>query len=122
MGKRIICAGLLFAAVGCGVSQAKLDEAKSMIQQGLETWKKGGKPADLRSGSRPVEFHEAMWNSGDKLLSYELNDPTYHSREDVIRCEARLTVRTRGGRQKTENILYEVKFGSPVKIMNNPMP
>jgi hypothetical protein len=119
---RIICAALVLGAAGCGVSQAKLDEAKSSVQEGLEVWKKGGKPADLTALPRPIEFHEGLWRAGARLLSYEMGRATYHDREKVIRCEARLTVREPGGRQKTESVVYDVKLESPVKVINNPMP
>ena len=119
---RIACVALLFGAAGCGPSQAQLDEARSSVQEGLEVWKKGGKPADLTALARPLEFHEGLWKSGATLLSYEMGQATYHSRDKVIRCEARLTVRERSGRQKTENVAYDVKLESPVKIVNNPMP
>jgi hypothetical protein len=118
---RIICAALLLCA-GCGVSRAKLDEARSSVQEGLEAWKKGGKPADLMALARPIEFHEGLWSAGAKLLSYEMGQAAYHDREKVIRCEARLTVREPSGRQKTESVIYDVKLESPVKVINNPMP
>jgi hypothetical protein len=120
--RRVACAALLLIAVGCGVSQAELREAKSALEEGLEVWKKGGKPADLTALPRPVELHEAMWSAGTKLLSYEVGTCTYQDREKVIRCEARLTVRDRKGKQKTENVVYDIKLGPPVKIINNPMP
>jgi len=120
--QRIICAALALTAVGCGVSQARLDEAESLVREGLETWKKGGKPADLMALARPVEFHEAMWNAGETLLSYETARAAYHDRAKVIRCEARLTVRNRRGKQKTESVAYDVDLGPPAKVINNPMP
>ena len=79
-------------------------------------------PADLKARPRPIEFHEAMWNAGETLLSFETGRASYHNRDRVIRCEARLTVRDRRGQEKTENVVYDVKLDSPVKIMNNPMP
>src|SRR4051812_35310844 len=120
--QRIICAALVLSAAGCGLSQAKLNEANSFVREGLEVWKKGGKPADLMALARPIEFHEAMWNAGEALLSYEMGRAAYHDREKVIRCEARLTVRNRKGKQRTENVVYDVNLESPVKIINNPMP
>jgi hypothetical protein len=119
---RIICAALLVGAVGCGASRAQLDEAKSSVQEGLEAWKKGGKPADLAALAKPVEFHDGLWSAGATLLNYEMGQVTYHRGEKVIRCEARVLVRERNGRQKTESVVYDVKLGSPVKVINNPMP
>jgi hypothetical protein len=119
---RVLCATLLLGAIGCGASQAQLDEAKSFVQEGLEVWKKGGKPADLAALAKPIEFHDGVWSAGATLLNYEMGQATYHRGEKVIRCEARVTVRERTGRQKTETVVYDVKLESPVKVINNPMP
>src|SRR5262245_61611683 len=119
--QRIICAALALTTAGCGVSQSRLDEAEALVREGLEAWKKGDKPADLRALARPVEFHEAMWNAGETLLSYETARAAYHDRAKVIRCEARLKVRNRRGKQKTETVVYDVDPGPPAKVVNNPM-
>lgn len=118
-----ICTAVaLVAAAGCGFPQAKLDEAKGAVQEGLETWKKGGKPADLLSLSRPVEFNEVAWSDGLALVAYEVGKTTYSDRDKVVRCEAKLTLRNRKGKQRVENVVYDVKLESPIKVMNNPMP
>ncbi len=117
-----LCLFLVLGAVGCGMSQARLDEARARLQDSLEVWKKGGKPTELVSQAQPVEFYEQMWNSGEKLLDYEIARVTYQDRDKVFRCEVRLTVRTRKGKTKTENLIYDVYQGTPTKIVNNPMP
>jgi hypothetical protein len=107
---------------GCGFPSAKLDEAKGHVQHALEVWQKGGKPDELKSHSPPVEFHEAMWNAGEKLVSFELGAARYVETAEVVRCEARLTVRNRRGKERTEAVVYDVTLASPVKVVNNPMP
>ena len=115
---------LLFslAAVGCGVSQAQLDKAKSLVEQGLEEWKKGGSPGNLKALPVPIEFYETAWSGSEALTSYEVKPATYHAPEKVIRCAAKLVLRNKRGKDRTENVVYDVILGPPAKINNNPMP
>jgi hypothetical protein len=63
-----------------------------------------------------------MWNSGEKLTNFELGTARYIDTAEVVRCEARLTIRNRQGKERTETVLYDVTLGPPVKVVNNPMP
>ena len=119
--RRVIGVALLLVA-GCGFPAAKLDEARGHVQHALEVWQKGGKPDELKSLSPPVEFHEAMWKSGEKLVNFELGAARHIDTAEVVRCEARLTVRNRKGKDRTETVVYDVTLDSPVKVVNNPMP
>jgi hypothetical protein len=113
---------VLVLVAGCGFPAAKRDEAQRYVRHALEAWQKGGKPDELKSLSPPVEFHEAMWNSGEKLVNFELGAAGYVETAQVVRCEARLTVRNRKGKDRTENAIYDVTLGPPVRVVNNPMP
>jgi hypothetical protein len=122
MGIRRVIGVALLLVVGCGFPTAKLDEARGHVQHALEVWQKGSKPDELKSASPPVEFHEAMWNSGEKLISFEMGAARYVDTAEVVRCEVRLTVRNRKGKDRTETVVYDVTLGPPVKVVNNPMP
>ncbi|HZV03687.1 MAG TPA: hypothetical protein VE999_01225 [Gemmataceae bacterium] len=122
MGARWVFGVTLVFLVGCGSPSARLEEAKEYVQQALEVWKKGGKPDELNSLTPPIDFHEAMWNAGEKLVSFEVGAVRYIDKAKVVRCETRLTVRNRKGKERTEAVVYDVTLGSPVKIVNNPMP
>ncbi len=122
MGNRWLIGVALVAVAGCGFPSAKLEEAKRHVQQALEVWKKGGTPDELTSQALPVEFHEVMWSNGEKLVNYELGAVRYIDKDKVVRCETRLTVRNRMGKERTETVVYDVSLASPVKIVNNPMP
>lgn len=114
--------GLLLLA-GCGFSAAKLEEAKGYVQQALEHWQAGGKPQDLASRSPPIEFHEAMWNAGEKLVTFEIGAVRDIAADRVVRCETRLTLRGRNGKERTQTVIFDVLSVAPnVKIVNNPMP
>lgn len=112
---------LVFIA-GCGFPAAKQEEAKGHVLRGLEVWKSGGKPDDLKSQATPVEFNEALWNNGEKLVSFEMGSARYVDAAQVVRCEVKLTVQKGKAKARTENATYDVTFGPSVKIINNPMP
>ncbi len=122
MGKRCVVGVALLVIAGCGFPAAKLDEAKGHVQTALETWQKGGKPDDLLSATPPVEFHEAMWKGGEKLMAFEMGEVRYVDSAQAVRCDVKLTVRGRNGRDRTENAVYDVTLGPPVKVVNNIMP
>ena len=122
MGTRWVTRVALVIVAGCGFPAAKLDEARGHVQHALEVWQKGGKPDELKSLPRPVEFHEAMWNSREKLVNFEVGAARYIDATKVVRCETRLTVRNRKGKERTETVAFDVTLGPPVKVVNNPMP
>lgn len=122
MGNRWVIGVALVFLAGCGFPTAKLDEAKGYVQQALEVWKNGGKPEELKSRTPPIEFHEVMWNAGEKLVNFEVGIVRYVDTDKVVRCETRLTVRNRRGKERTEAVIFDVSLTSPVKIVNNPMP
>lgn len=122
MGTRTVFGVMVVLIAGCGYPQAKLDEARSHVQKSLEVWQSGGKPDDLKSLAPSVEFHEALWNAGEKLTSFEVGAVRHVASDDVVRCDVRISVRNRKGKSRTENVTYDVALGPPVKIVNNPMP
>lgn len=113
----VIAVPLVFVA-GCGFPAAKVDEAQGHVKAGLDKWQAGGKPEELK----PVEFHEALWIAGEKLVSFEMGTAKYAEAAQAVRCEVKLTIRNKKGKERTENVVYDVTLGPPVKVMNNPMP
>lgn len=117
----LVVVPVVFVA-GCGFPTAKLDEAKGQVQRALEVWQSGGKPDALAAQSPPVEFHEVLWKNGEKLVQFEMGAARYVDADAVVRCDVKLTVRNRAGKERTENVVYDVTLGPPVKVVNNPMP
>jgi len=122
MDRRLVFGAALVLVAGCGFHGAKETEAKGHVQTALELWQSGGKPGELKSASPPVEFNEAMWNAGEKLVSFEVGTAKYVDAAAGVRCEVRLTVRDRKGKDRTETVYYDVTLGPTVKVVNNPMP
>jgi hypothetical protein len=113
----VVAVPLAFVA-GCGFPAAKVDEAKGHVKAALDKWQAGGKPDELK----PVEFNEAMWNAGEKLVSFEMGAAKYAEGAQAVRCEVTLTVRNKKGKERTENVTYDVTLGPPLKVVNNVMP
>jgi hypothetical protein len=122
MNRRWAMAIPLAFVVGCGFPAAKVEEAKGHVKAALDKWQAGGKPDELKAQPTPVEFHEAIWNAGEKLVSFELGAAKYIDSAQAVRCEVKLTVRNKRGKERTEIALYDVTLGPPVKVVNNVMP
>ncbi len=113
----VVAVPLLLVA-GCGFNGAKVDEAKGHVKAALDKWQAGGKPDELK----PVEFNEAMWNAGEKLVSFEMGTAKYVDSVQAVRCEVKLTVQKGKAKARTETVTYDVTFGPTVKVVNNVMP
>lgn len=112
----------LVCVAGCGFPAAKVDEAKGHVRAALDKWQAGGKADELKTASPPIEFHEGMWNAGEKLVSFEMGAAKYVDAAQAVRCEVKLTVRGKNNKTRTENVVYDVTLGPPVKVVNNVMP
>ncbi|MFY7953350.1 MAG: hypothetical protein ACOVT5_12665 [Armatimonadaceae bacterium] len=108
----------LVCVAGCGFPAAKVDEAKGHVKAALDKWQAGGKPDELK----PVEFNEALWNAGEKLVSFEMGEARYVDSAQAVRCQVTLTLQKGKAKPRTENAVYDVNFGPTVKVVNNPMP
>lgn len=123
MDRRWFLAMPLIFAAGCGgFSAGQKDEAKGYVQMALDKWKAGGSPDDLKAQATPIEFYEAWWTDGQKLVSYEIGEVTADNAEQVVRVNVSLTVQKGKAKPRTETAYYDVSFGPPVKVVNNPMP
>ena len=122
MDRRWMIGVALVSVAGCGFPEAKVNEAKGHVQRALEVWQKDGKPDELKSLAPPVEFHEVLWKAGEKLVAFEMGTAQYVDAAQAVRCDVRLTLRNRKGKERTENVAYDVTLGPTVKVVNNPMP
>jgi hypothetical protein len=122
MNRRWWLSVILVGFVGCGFPSAKVDEAKGHVQTSLEVWKSGGKPDELASKTPPIEFNEALWTGGEKLVSFEMGKASYVDAAAVVRCEVKLKLRNKKGKERTEQVNYDVTLTPAVKVVFNPMP
>lgn len=73
----LLAAAPLLGVAGCGGSappaqNAELASELDVLKEGLEAWKNGGTPAALESGAKPLQFTDADWKAGTKLLEYRI--------------------------------------------------
>lgn len=78
VGMVAACLGLLtalFFVSGCSGSQAHAvnpSKARESLKIALDHWKNGDDPKSLESSSTPMTAQDMDWNSGAKLLDYEI--------------------------------------------------
>jgi len=51
-----------------------------------------------------------------------MSSAKYVDTAQAVRVEVKLTLRNKKGKERTENVGYDVTLGPPVKVVNNPMP
>ncbi len=78
VGMIAACLGLLtalFFLSGCSGSQAHAvnpSKARESLKIALDHWKNGDDPKSLPTSSTPMTVQDMDWNSGAKLLDYEI--------------------------------------------------
>ena len=122
MHSKWLLGALVVFCCGCGFPAAKVDEAKGHVQSALEVWKAGGKPGELATKTTPMEFNEALWLAGEKLVDFQMGKSSYVDAAAVVRCEVKLTLRNKKGKERTEVVNYDVTLTPAVKVVFNPMP
>jgi hypothetical protein len=120
-GAGLILACLVISGCGNGEEQAKIDFAKSTVQRSLESWKLGSQPADLQTGSEPVEFYDDDWERSAKLLDFEIRQTYIEPSDGTARCEVLLTVKYPKQEAIKVRCAYQVVTDPNVKVARDPM-
>ncbi len=105
---------LLFCCVvallsGCGKT---LDEpvdpnkATEVLTTAFDAWKQGEKYGELAKRQPPIYFNEPEWESGKKLIKYELSPVTLSGRQG--RCSVKLTLQDSAGKVNERTIGYQI--------------
>ncbi|WP_165223514.1 hypothetical protein [Aquisphaera insulae] len=76
LGAAVAAALSLLLSPGCGSSTSayipNAATARDDLDAALAAWQKGGKPAQLMKGERPINFVDSQWESGLELESYQI--------------------------------------------------
>jgi hypothetical protein len=107
--------GLLFCTLvallwGCG--KTPLDEpvepvkATEVLNTAFGAWKQGEKYGELAQRQPPIYFNEPEWESGKKLVNYELGPVTLSGRQG--RCSVKLTLQDSTGKVTERTIGYQI--------------
>jgi len=76
----------------------------------LDTWVKGGAPADLKNGSPAVTAYDPDWEDGARLVKYTI-DPTDGRAGVDLLLTVTLTL-SRDGKTREKTVNYSVAAGS----------
>ncbi|MCI0702356.1 MAG: hypothetical protein L0241_14835 [Planctomycetia bacterium] len=103
--------------LSCGLSLAfgcskPLDEpvdpakAAEVLNAAFGAWKQGESYGELERRQPPIYFNEPEWESGKKLLKYELGPVTLSGRQG--RCSVKLTLQDSAEKVTERTIGYQI--------------
>ncbi len=117
--KRRWCGALIFliGLAGCGQSiatPADPEQTKDAIKIALEAWKKGAAMESLGSNTPPIEFYDARWTKGHRLMEYKILE----SRQDgrMQRFRIKLTMEDKDGSPDVQEVDYIADTGPKIVI------
>jgi hypothetical protein len=107
-----ICLGLALAAtlpLGCGpkATAADPEAARESLRAALDAWQKGETPESLRGRSPSITASDSQWQSGYRLLSYEIAGDGQPAGYDV-QCHVLLRLQRPDGQQVQEKAVFTV--------------
>jgi hypothetical protein len=121
MRRTILAFALLLIPVACrSYRPSETDPAKGReaLTSALETWKKGGAPADLKKGSPAVVVSDPDWEGGWLLLDYRV-DPTERRAGVDLRLTATLTLKGPAGKTVRKTAGYVISTGSRLSVLRD---
>lgn len=105
----LFCCSLIAPIVGCGKTleePVEPERATEVFTSTLESWKKGERFEGLKQRQPPIYFNEKEWESGKKLLKYEVGPVTLMGRQG--RCTVKLTLQDSAGTVTERAIGYQI--------------
>ncbi|MEO8272272.1 MAG: hypothetical protein ABI557_21365 [Aureliella sp.] len=108
----IFAIALAFVLSGCSggllVKPVDAEVARNALQEVLETWKRGGHIADLRSNSPSIVVQEMDWSRGMKLQEFRLLDEGREEDANLF-CRVELTLLpATGGEPVKKTVVYVI--------------
>jgi hypothetical protein len=108
-----------FTFGGCGdapkAPRVNSEAARAALQTALEAWKSGQTPAALKSGSPAITAQDMDWESGQKLLSFQVLSPGQDD-DANLRIPVELTLEEQGGKEKRKKVSYVVSTSPAVTV------
>ena len=109
------CLGLLcIVLAGCQGNTLPPDtdpaQGRAALTTVLDTWKKGGTPADLQSAALPIVAYDPDWEAGHKLVKYEI-DPTDRRIGMDFLVSVKLTLDRKDGKSQDKTVKFTVAIG-----------
>jgi hypothetical protein len=103
---------------GCGKQPpepADPDIARQALTEALDTWRKGGRAADLEKRTPPVYFNEPYYTAGKRLLRYKINGALKPFGRQLT-CTVFLSLRDREGTTEEMDVPYQIDTDKVVVI------
>jgi hypothetical protein len=118
MPRSVICLFplLLAVVVGCGGTplppEADPVKGRQALTAALDTWVKGGKPADLQ----PVVVVDPDWEEGHKLVKYEVDPADGRAGVDLL-LKVKLTLQKKDGRTQEKAVNFVVGINTQTVVL-----
>jgi len=117
---RTIFLGLALALfTGCGTPlPPETDPAagRNVLKTVLDTWARGGTPADLKAGQSPVVAYDPDWEEGYKLVKYEIAPTDRRAGVDLL-VSVKLTVAKGSDKPREKTVNFTVAIGSQTVVI-----
>lgn len=104
---------------GCGTSlPPETDPAagRDVLTTVLDTWVRGGTPADLKAGASPVVAYDPDWEEGHKLVKYEISPTDRRAGVDLL-VAVKLTVAKGSDKPREKTVNFTVAIGSRTVVI-----
>jgi hypothetical protein len=115
-----LCFGIgLVVLGGCNNSlppEADPTQGREALKLVLDTWAKGGTPADLKAGRPAIVAYDPDWEAGAQLVSYEL-DPTDRRIGVDLLVSVKLTVKKGDEKAREKTVNFSVAIGSQTVVL-----
>lgn len=82
------------------------NKATEVLNTAFGAWKQGESYGELAKRQPPIYFNEPEWESGKKLLKYELGPVTLSGRQG--RCSVKLSLQDSAGKLTERAIGYQI--------------
>jgi hypothetical protein len=121
LGGRSVVWVVLLALAGCGNSaeQELLDQARSSVEKGLETWKRGQQADSLMAAPESIEFFDDDWIKGARLSNFRLVR-TFIDTDGLAKCAVELTVQVGSDSATSQAVTYQVVKKPHIVISRDP--
>ncbi len=118
IGVAITVAGLVLGT-GCGASsapnKADPDQARAVLRDALEAWKKGETSDDLLARTPSVRVLDPDWQKGAKLISFEIGADAPFAAEQRVSVVLKLQ---HAGRPSTnKKVMYAIGTSPSITIV-----
>jgi hypothetical protein len=113
----LVCVGAVCSTIGCnwgGSSPVNAARAREYLQTALESWKKGDSSETLKKGSPPIYIIDLEWQSGAKLVDYQLVSD--EEKDAMLYSKVKLTVKDANGKDVQKDVTFMISTAPNVTV------